>query len=192
VSVKRSEQSLQLSNAGRLRLRPMTLDDLERVLAWRNHPNVRRYMFSQQEITLIEHRRWYAKCLETGSNRLLIFEREGKPQGFVNFKVPDGSRASEWGFYLAPGAPKGSGRQMGVTALRFGFDELNAKKIIGRTLITNVRSIRFHRRLGFHEENVPPEKHFAGERYHDVVCFGLLHSEWVSLNSDSKNYAGPF
>lgn len=44
-------------------IRPMVYADLERVLAWRNHPDVRRYMYTQHEITLDEHQRWYEPCL---------------------------------------------------------------------------------------------------------------------------------
>ncbi len=41
------------------RLRPMTVSDLESVLKLRNHPEVRRYMFTRHEIATEEHALWF-------------------------------------------------------------------------------------------------------------------------------------
>jgi hypothetical protein len=45
------------SNNRKAGVRPMADADVERVLAWRNHLKVRRYMYTQHEITLDEHQR---------------------------------------------------------------------------------------------------------------------------------------
>jgi hypothetical protein len=37
----------------------MRESDLETLLRWRNHPDVRKCMLSQHEITLAEHRAWF-------------------------------------------------------------------------------------------------------------------------------------
>ena len=46
------------------RLRPMALTDLDQVRAWRNHPSVRDYMFSRDEISAEQHRNWFEKVME--------------------------------------------------------------------------------------------------------------------------------
>jgi UDP-4-amino-4,6-dideoxy-N-acetyl-beta-L-altrosamine N-acetyltransferase len=160
------------------RIRPMSSDDLALVLAWRNHPDIRSHMLSQREIAPDEHRRWFERSVETGLNDLLIFESEGGPMGFVSFRLPGEGGVSEWGFYTAPHAPKGTGRQLGAAALQHGFAALKLHKIVGRTLAGNERSIQFHRRFGFQQEGVLRQQHFDGERHHDIVCFGLLRTEW--------------
>ena len=157
----------------------MVVDDLARVLEWRNHPAIRTSMLSQAKIDPDEHRRWFERCLETGSRQLLIFELDGEPKGFVSFNSPDISGVSEWGFYRAPHAPRGTGGKLAAAAIQYGFGGLNLHKICGRTLGGNERSIRFHRKLGFHQEGVLRQQHFDGERYHDIVCFGLLRTEWT-------------
>jgi UDP-4-amino-4,6-dideoxy-N-acetyl-beta-L-altrosamine N-acetyltransferase len=161
------------------RLRPMTESDLEQVLEWRNHPDVRRHMITRREIGMDEHREWFQRCQRTGSRQLLLFQCQGVDLGFVGFSRVQDQRASEWGFYLAPGAPKGTGNKLGGAAVRHAFELLNVHKIFGHTLGTNTRGIRFHQRMGFRVEGLLREQHFDGEQYQDVVCFGLLRDEWL-------------
>ncbi|MFP4495817.1 MAG: hypothetical protein ACLFN3_07835 [Halochromatium sp.] len=42
-------------------LKPLTDTDLELILPWRNAPAVRRAMYSHHEISLAEHRAWFAQ-----------------------------------------------------------------------------------------------------------------------------------
>jgi len=164
------------------KIRPMVHADLERVLAWRNHPNVRRYMYTQHEITLAEHQRWFERSLPDPKKHLLVFEANHQPLGFVNFNAAANEGIADWGFYAAPDAPKGSGRQLGRAALSHAFNELKLHKVNGQALAYNERSIQFHQTLGFQQEGILRDQHFDGERYHDVICFGLLCHEW-QLNS---------
>ena len=158
----------------------MVHDDLALVLAWRNHPDVRRYMYTQHEISLAEHQRWFESSLADPSRRLLIFEQHHEPLGFVNFNETGLGGIVDWGFYAAPDAPKGSGRQLGYAALKHAFSELKLHKVCGQALAYNERSIQFHQSLGFQQEGILRDQHFDGERSHHVICFGLLCHEWHS------------
>jgi UDP-4-amino-4,6-dideoxy-N-acetyl-beta-L-altrosamine N-acetyltransferase len=156
----------------------MVHTDLERVLAWRNHPDVRGYMYTQHEIKLDEHQRWFERRLQDPKNQLLIFEVDQQPSGFVNFTQTGNGGIADWGFYLASDAPKGSGRQLGLLSLSHAFTKLNLQKVCGEALAYNNRSILFHQALGFQQEGTLRDQHFDGERYHNVICFGLLAREW--------------
>lgn len=160
------------------KLRPMTTADLEEVLAWRNHPDVRSFMYTTHEISRDEHRNWFERTNLDPTVHLQIFERVGKAVGFVNISKTRSPQVAAWGFYLSPEAPKGTGRALGEAALKFAFDELKFHKLCGQVLRFNERSIAFHKRLGFLEEGCLREQHFDGTNYHDVVCFGLLANEW--------------
>ncbi|HVK99653.1 MAG TPA: UDP-4-amino-4,6-dideoxy-N-acetyl-beta-L-altrosamine N-acetyltransferase [Dongiaceae bacterium] len=168
---------------GQQRVRPMTTDDLQQVLAWRNHEAVRRFMLTQHEISLAEHIQWFARASRDDGRHLLIFEtstseNDSDPLGFVSFQALAQGGVAEWGFYVAPGAPRGTGSQMGQTALQYAFDALGFDKVEGQALAHNESSIRFHVRMGFTQEGVLRRHHFDGARYHDLICFGLLANEW--------------
>jgi UDP-4-amino-4,6-dideoxy-N-acetyl-beta-L-altrosamine N-acetyltransferase len=159
-------------------IRLMRSTDLDLVLAWRNHPDVRRYMFTKHEITMEEHLRWFEHSAQDKEKYLLIYEPYANPVGFIQFSKLPGSAVADWGFYAAPDAAKGSGRQLGLGALDYAFCHLNLHKVCGQALAFNEPSIRFHRALGFHQEGLIRDQHFDSQQYHDVLCFGLLRSEW--------------
>ncbi|WP_211238786.1 UDP-4-amino-4,6-dideoxy-N-acetyl-beta-L-altrosamine N-acetyltransferase [Guyparkeria sp. SB14A] len=168
------------SESGSGGLRRMHAGDLDRVLAWRNHPEVRRYMYTQHVIGRDEHQAWFERAHADPSKHLLVFEREGQPGGFVNVTIVDEiARRAEWGFYLAPDARRGSGSRLGEQTLAYVFGDLKLHKLCGEALAYNERSVRFHERLGFRQEARLRDHHFDGSRYHDVIGFGLLAAEWL-------------
>lgn len=159
-------------------VRPMVHADLAHVLAWRNHPQVRRHMYTQHEITLDEHRQWFERAQQDPRKHLLLFEFDLQPLGFINFNDLAQGGIAEWGFYAAPHAPKGSGRRLGRAALDHAFGSLKFHKVYGQVLASNEGSIGFHRSLGFQQEGILRDHHFDGLGFHDVICFGLLSHEW--------------
>lgn len=165
-------------------IRKMNTNDLDIVLSWRNHPDIRRYMYTQHEITIEEHRSWFLRVSQDPRTHLLIFEQEGRPLGYVNITEQRSVGVADWGFYIAPDAPKGTGRQLGDAALTFAFRKLNLHKVCGQAIAFNERSIRFHRSLGFQQEGTLRDQHYDGENYHAIICFGLLSTEWLQKNGD--------
>ena len=72
--------------------------DVERVLAWRNHLEVRRYMYTQHEITLDEHQRWFERARQDPRKHLLIFEADNQALGFVSFSQLGSGGIADWVF----------------------------------------------------------------------------------------------
>lgn len=159
-------------------VRPMGAADLEQVLAWRNHREIRRYMYNQHEISLDEHARWFGRVSQDPKRHLLIFESDAMPLGFISINQLGEGGVADWGFYVAPDAPKGTGSDLGRVTLDYAFNQVGLHKLCGQTLAFNERSIRFHLKLGFHQEGILRQQHFDGLNYHDVACFGLLAGEW--------------
>lgn len=159
-------------------VRPMVAGDAELVLRWRNHPDVRRYMYTQHEIGAAEHAAWFERSQRDRGRHLLIAEERGRPVGFVSFKETEPGRVAEWGFYAAPDAPKGTGRRLGAAALDYAFDTLGFHKVCGQVLESNERSIVLHRALGFSAEGTSCAPCPVNERRQTVFCFGLLAGEW--------------
>lgn len=164
-------------------LRRMTVADLQAVLNMRNHPEIRRYMLTQHEISIEEHLEWYQRASQNPCIELLVFELNETCCGFVQFKETSFKGVVDWGFYTDPGSPAGTGRKLGRAALRHAFARANLHKICGQALHWNHPSIEFHKTLGFVQEGVFRDHHFDGVTYHDLVCFGILKQEWTDKES---------
>lgn len=167
------------------RVRPMADADLALVLNWRNHPDIRRFMLTQHEISMEEHRRWFAKASRDPLRTLLLVEEGATPLGFVHFNgvVPGGT--ADWGFYVVPGAPKGSGRKLGGAALKHAFTVLGLRKVCGQALAGNEASIGLHRSLGFRDEGMLQNPGSDSEGGRELLCFGLSSQEWAGLPEKS-------
>lgn len=161
-------------------IRLMNLTDLELVLGWRNHPDIRAVMTTQHEISLDEHQAWFKKSQDNVNRTLLIYE-EQEALGFASLEESYPG-TFVWGFYAGPGAPKGTGRALCLGALNYAFGKKSAHKICGQVLSDNEKSIRMHKALGFRLEGTLREHCLIGSTYHDLICFGLLKAEWAAGN----------
>ena len=151
------------------------------VLSWRNHPDVRRYMFTQHEISPLEHSQWFKKASQDSTLRLLIVQEHDSPLGYVQFSGVEPGGISYWGFYARPNAPKGTGRKLGAAALEHAFGLLQLHKVCGQAIASNHASIRFHESLGFTRDEQLRGYKRVGTHCHSLIGFGLLDKEWLAL-----------
>ena len=66
-------------------LLPLTSEDLDLILSWRNQPDVRRCMFSSHVISASEHQSWFEALRDDPSRRVFVYLLEGKKVGVVQF-----------------------------------------------------------------------------------------------------------
>jgi UDP-4-amino-4,6-dideoxy-N-acetyl-beta-L-altrosamine N-acetyltransferase len=159
-------------------IRSMTEGDLPMVLTWRNHPEVRRFMLTQHEISLSEHAQWFHRTVQDTTRRLLIVQEFDNPIGYVQFSGVELGGVADWGFYTRPDAAKGQGRKIGTSALDFAFTHLKLHKVCGQAISSNQASIRFHERLGFKREAELRDQKRINNEYRTLIGFGLLVHEW--------------
>lgn len=160
-----------------VRLQVMTQADLQQVLAWRNHPKVRQYMYTQNEISYDEHINWFNRASVDPLRHLLILKIDDQSQGYVNFHC-DGAGAAVWGFYLAPDAPKGTGRLLGNAATHHAFNALGLERIWGEVLPDNQASQNFHLNQGFVFDAILPDKQVGEQTIRHVRQYLLTRDAW--------------
>lgn len=167
---------LNLNNA---ELRVLRENDLEMVLQWRNHEEIRKWMVNSEVIELSDHLKWFENNKHNQDRSFYIFEYGQVPQGYVSFVEIPNSTALEWGFYIKPEVEKGMGNILGLTALNYAFEQLKAEKVFGQVLDFNEKSLNFHKKQGFTLEGIL-RKHFKDHRGEfDIHQFGLLRNEWL-------------
>ena len=161
-------------------LRRIEADDLAMVLSWRNHPEVRKYMFSSHEISWEEHKAWFERERTDPAIECFLYTERDRPLGVVTFCPLHREQGNcFWGFYKHPGAPRGIGLKMEYAALEYAFGELGLHKVNSEVIAFNEAVIRMQRKVGFREEGRFRDFFYDGSAYHDVVRFGMLEREWV-------------
>jgi len=176
-------------------VRQATQADSQRIWQWRNHVDVRRWMFGQDEIALADHEKWYRRQLDRANVHLLIFEVAGEPMGLVNVtqmtvdkyqtlnaaKNTANDNSASWGFYLSPNSAKGQGLgfALGVLAIAQIFNTSDIDKITAQVLAYNSASLALHRKLGFSETGVLKQHFGVGEKVYDVVEFELKSQDFL-------------
>ena len=179
-------------------IRQATDADTQLVWQWRNHPDVRQWMFGQEEIALADHKRWFGRQLDSRNVYLRIFRVNDEPMGFINvtqstvdnYQTLQPSKASaaksnektaSWGFYLSPDSPKGQGLgfALGVLAISQIFNTTDIGKITAQVLAYNTASLALHRKLGFSEIGVLKQHFGVGDKQFDVVAFELNSANFL-------------
>lgn len=166
------------------RLRPMAETDLERVLGWRNHPDIRQHMYSQALIGLEEHTRWFQTSSADAGRTLLILDVDGVPCGHANFRLVAPQEAL-WGFYLAPDAPRGAGMLLGNAATDHAFEVLGLEKVWGEVLPENLSSQWLHLRHGFVLESILAEKVVNQRTIPHIHRYLLTRSAWQARKGNA-------
>lgn len=131
-------------------LRAVDSGDAERLRAWRNDPETRRWSRSSHEITPEEHAGWFGRALADPSARLWLAESGGRPIGHVRVG-PEAQGTAEIHVTLAPEA---RGRGLGATVLMQAAARALAEPGVG-LLCAHVKpeheaSLRAFARAGFH------------------------------------------
>ncbi|HEX4917641.1 MAG TPA: UDP-4-amino-4,6-dideoxy-N-acetyl-beta-L-altrosamine N-acetyltransferase [Limnobacter sp.] len=153
---------------------------LELVRAWRNHDDIRPLMLSQHTIDADEHRAWFDKLATQPQRKAYVYTDSSGPAGFVQFDGLMPQSTATWGFYKAPNAPKGTGYTMLTLALQALFNEYKVHKVAAQVLGSNIASLGLHSKLGFRQEGTLRAHVLLGGAWHDVVCFGLLDTEYAT------------
>jgi RimJ/RimL family protein N-acetyltransferase len=146
-------------------------------------------MLTQHEITLQEHSNWFSRVIKDKTRHQFIVLDGDDYLGFVQFNPVCQGGIADWGFYVRPDAPKGSGTKLGHAALAHAFKSLSLHKVCGQAIESNVASIALHQKLGFSEEGRLREQQRIANQYHTLFCFGLLAKDWKESqpNKDQPN-----
>jgi UDP-4-amino-4,6-dideoxy-N-acetyl-beta-L-altrosamine N-acetyltransferase len=161
------------------RLYPLETSHLEIILEWRNAPSVKENMYTQNIITLEQHRSWWEKTRRKADVQYFLYKNGDVPFGVVAFTEIDKHQGhASWAFYADPNAPKGTGSWMEVLALDFALIETGLNKLHCEVLSYNVGVINKHKKFGFKIEGVFVDQFKGDNGYADIVRLAIFASAW--------------
>jgi diamine N-acetyltransferase len=142
--------------AGCIRLRLLEERDLPRTLAWRNRDHIRRWFFSNQQLTPEQHAAWFAGYQQRDDDFVFIIETtEGglQPVGQAAiYNVDWAGRTAEFGRLMigeADAAGRGLARAATAALVGLALDQLELRELHLEVIPSNLRAIRVYESCGF-------------------------------------------
>ncbi len=169
-------------------LRPATPEDRDRLLDWRNQPDVARWMYTDHTIGPEEHARWYAAALADPARKYWIIELDGEPVGLANlYDISPVNRKASWAYYLASPSVRGKGVGAFVEfwVIEHVFGEMDLAKLCCEVLVENEAVWKIHESFGFQREALYRQHVWKAGQPLDVVGLGLLAQDWAAAREAS-------
>ena len=164
-------------------LRPITENDTDLVVSWRNNERVRNNFVYREHFTRKIHENWLRTKVFTGDVvQLVICEnaRDGRPVGSVYFRYEDNERMeAEYGIFIGEddAIGKGYGNETATLAVEYAKEELGIKRLMLRAFSFNEAAIKSYENAGFVKyEDLPMVTCSDGQKS-DMILMELVLSK---------------
>ena len=176
--------SVQIEGA-RVRLRPVSLADVDHFVRWYNDPDVTHWLHMSEGPPATEEaeRARIATAQEDPSQVLWVIETpKGRAIGNVSLQQIDPIHLRAW-LGIAIGETDSWSRGYGTDAihslLRYGFENLDLRRIQLITDVDNERGIRCYEKCGFQREALLREHRLRYGEPLDMIQMSILKGDWM-------------
>lgn len=164
-------------------LREVRASDKPIIYQWRNQPDVRMQMFTQHEIGLEEHEKWFLHLAHDDSCLYRIIENSGRGVGLCYLTGIDWDEPScSLGIYI--GDPRSRGASVGAAALYLLLDiaflDLELEVVSAQFLLDNRVAESLYSRVGM--RGVSQESGVSVYQNRKTVT--INQSEWSKVRID--------
>jgi len=163
-------------------MREMTVADTDYLVAWRNQPEIARFLIDDEPLTAARHNIWFARARARG-DVLMMFDRPtGEPIGTASYYGFDSRRqVAELG-RLCRGVERVTPWDMKESIYfihRLVFEVLDLERSYFATSVENLAvqtlALKF---FGYTQEGLLRQQLFTVEGRKDIVACGLLRDEY--------------
>ena len=163
-------------------LRPITMEDTDRIVSWRNQDRVRHNFIYQKLFTKESHENWMHTDVETGHVvQFIICEKNNdRPVGSVYFRdIDHDNKKAEYGIFIgeADAAGRGIGSETARLAADYARDVLKLHKLMLRVFADTVGAVKSYQNAGFVQEACLKDEFLQNGVYRDMLLMAILFEE---------------
>ncbi len=173
-----------------VRMSEVSEADAETVRLMRNHPETRKYMYTDHCISPEEHRKWLDGLRENQSIRVFVIYRDSQPIGVATYdQISKRNLTAYGGLYLDPETRGSSVYVLAQYALlQYAFEVMGLEKMNCETLETNLHLVKLLKRFGFEEEGLRRSNIVKGGVRVGVRLLGQTADEWDAVKGKFKAF----
>ncbi len=164
-------------------------EDLELIRRWRNSKEVSQYMYTSEEITSENQKKWFERIKLDASQKYWLIEYNGKKLGLVSiYNIKENFKHCSWAFYIGNTEVRGAGigSKVEFTILNYVFETMKFNKLMCEVFSFNEKVIHMHEKFGFNQEGLFKKHILKDGKYFDVVALAILKHEWDLLKENLK------
>jgi len=162
-----------LNNIELINFTKMTLDEKKMVLSWRNHSEIKKWMYNSNDILLESHLE-YIESLNNSLDKLyFLVKKDSNYIGVIDFTSIDrDKKSSEFGLYAnASTQIPGVGRVLENICIDYAFNILKIKTLKLEVFSDNIQVRNLHKKFHFQET----QKKIVNNK--EVICMELKNED---------------
>lgn len=161
-------------------LRPITDEDTDHIIKWRNSDYVRRNFIYQTLFTPESHRQWLSEKVAKGLVKQFIIHSKaaGKDVGSVYLRdIDQVHKRAEFGIFIGEKdmIGHGIGSECIPLIVEYGFERLGLHKVFLRVLADNMIARRSYEKAGFMQEAYLKDEVCIHGEYKDLILMRILN-----------------
>ncbi len=160
-------------------LRPITGDDTDLIVKWRNQENVIKYFICRDEFTRESHEKWLKTRVETGEvvQFIVCLKNTDTPVGCTYIRDIDHvHNRAEYGVFIGEESVRGQGigKEILNLTVDYAFKNLGLHRVYARVLPYNEASQKCFLSCGFTKEAQLRESVLINGEYVDEIILAKL------------------
>lgn len=149
----------------------LSLDEKKMVLAWRNHPDIKKWMYNQDNIKLDDHLSFIESLKQSDDKLYFLAKQDNENIGVIDFTQITQKESVHMGLYVNPSV-FGKGKILINEIINYSFNILKVKKIIAEVFVENKKAHEVYIKFNFREISRKTENN------KEVVCMELKNENW--------------
>jgi len=171
------------STCAQVMLAPLRAEDSEILYSWISDRETRLFNSPYTPVSDLEHKSWFDQVRSSKDEYIFGIRTLTKDELIGSCQLLNINRTHRIAeLQIRLGEERARGQGFGSQALqlllRFGFKDLNLRKISLKVFADNVRAITAYEKNGFVHEGSLRKEVFVDGDYKDVICMGILSDEW--------------
>ena len=160
---------MKLNNACLINFVELNKDTQLKILTWRNHPSIKKWMYTNDDILIDNHVNFISSLKDARDKQYFLVDKEEQQIGVIYFtNIDKNKKECEFGLYANPFEKiAGVGQILEEICIKYAFDILKLKKLKLEVFSDNKKALNLYRKFNFKET----DRKIVNDR--DMICMEL-------------------